>query len=49
MRTPRIGATAVTADDMTLGTITKVTKTYAYTKSGARLHLDSYLETWAAI
>jgi hypothetical protein len=48
-RGPRIGALAVTADDITLGTITKVSRGYAYTESGTRVSLDSYLNTWAVI
>lgn len=49
MSTPRIGALAVTADDVTLGPITRLGKIYAYTGSGARVPLASYLDTWAAL
>lgn len=47
-RRPAIGATAYTADDMTIGTITKVGLVYAYTDAGQRIHLDSFMQTWTA-
>ena len=47
-RAVKPGKTVVTADDMQLGSITKVTSTYVYT-AGGRVPLDSYLETWTVV
>lgn len=40
------GKSVFTADDRAAGTIEKVTKTYAYTKSGERFALSDLDTTW---
>lgn len=43
------GKSIFTADDVSGGTIEKVTKLYAYSNSGERFRLDSFNEAWTVL